>query len=276
MCVAGRGGGHGCGLFICMDLYIYSDESGTFDVRNNDYFIFGGLILLGKEERDIAIRKYAHVENMIRGGVQCKNELKASKMANSTKGKVYRSLKGLHRFAVIIHQKDLHPEVFHNKRHKQRYLDFAYKIALKKALEHLLKQKIITERVTNVYVFCDEHQTCTDAVYELREALLSEFKNGTFNSCYERFYEPIFKNLKGVHLSFCDSSVTHLIRAADVIANHFYHLALSEKRGMEAERNAFVIHLPSYLVSSYGDEVAKDVPFLSESEADRLLPMPSM
>ena len=33
---------------LVMNIYIYSDESGVFDKEHNDYFVFGGLILLGK------------------------------------------------------------------------------------------------------------------------------------------------------------------------------------------------------------------------------------
>lgn len=36
-----------------MNIYVYSDESGVFDKAHNDYFVFGGLILLGTEERDV-------------------------------------------------------------------------------------------------------------------------------------------------------------------------------------------------------------------------------
>ena len=49
-----------------MDLYIYADESGTFDKNHNEIFVFGGVIFLGKQARDIAIREYNHVERVIR------------------------------------------------------------------------------------------------------------------------------------------------------------------------------------------------------------------
>lgn len=35
-----------------MDLFIYSDESGVFDKIHNEIFVYGGLIFLGKEEKD--------------------------------------------------------------------------------------------------------------------------------------------------------------------------------------------------------------------------------
>ncbi len=34
-----------------MNIYVYSDESGVFDKEHNDCFVFGGLILLGTEDK---------------------------------------------------------------------------------------------------------------------------------------------------------------------------------------------------------------------------------
>ena len=34
---------------VIMNLYVYSDESGVFDCEHNDYFVFGGVILIGQE-----------------------------------------------------------------------------------------------------------------------------------------------------------------------------------------------------------------------------------
>ena len=50
-----------------MDLFIYSDESGVFDKEHNEIFVFGGLIFLGKEEKDNYARKYIAAENVLRG-----------------------------------------------------------------------------------------------------------------------------------------------------------------------------------------------------------------
>ena len=49
-----------------MNLYIYSDESGVFDKVHNDIYVYGGVLFLSKEEKDINVRKYKHVERVIR------------------------------------------------------------------------------------------------------------------------------------------------------------------------------------------------------------------
>ena len=234
-------------VFSFMDLYIYSDESGTFDYIHNDYFVFGGLICVGDDQKQIASRKYAGIEQTFRNAsekLKAMPELKAALLSRKCKNKIYRSLRYLRRFAVIIHQKELNKAIFENRKHKQRYLDFAYKIALKKCLERMIKDQIIDENVENIYVNVDEHTTCTDGIYELREALLNEFKNGTFNSNYQIFFEPVFRQLRDIKVDFCDSKKRTLVRAADIIANHFYCQALIGQGRIEPEENAFVLHMP--------------------------------
>ena len=49
-----------------MDIYVYSDESGVFDYKHNDIFVFGGILFYSKEQRDVCARKYIHVERIIR------------------------------------------------------------------------------------------------------------------------------------------------------------------------------------------------------------------
>ena len=39
-----------------MDIYVYSDESGVFDSAHNSWFVFGGVMFLSKDAKDIAAR----------------------------------------------------------------------------------------------------------------------------------------------------------------------------------------------------------------------------
>ena len=67
-------------------IYVYSDESGTFDYVHNDYFLFAGLIFFGQDEKEIGARKYSHVEKCIRGNQE--GELKGTTVSNKKKGKL--------------------------------------------------------------------------------------------------------------------------------------------------------------------------------------------
>ena len=200
-----------------MNLFIFSDESGTFDYINNDYFVYGGLIIIDTEQKIKSTNFYINAENSLNTNLI---ELKASLLNRKQKYSLYRSLNKEYKFGIVISQKELNKNIFEHKKHKQRYLDYAYKIGLRKALKNLIKNKIINpDEVEYMYVYVDEHNTATDGKYELKELLEKEFRIGTFNINYDIFFEPIFKNLKSLDLKYCDSKEIPLIRASDIIAN---------------------------------------------------------
>ena len=84
-----------------------------------------------------------------------------------------------------------------------------------------------TKSVDELMFHTDEHTTATNGRYELREALEQEFKFGTYNHNYMRFFPPIFPDIRSVNLDLCNSANKPLIRASDIIANRVYHLAVS-------------------------------------------------
>lgn len=133
------------------------------------------------------------------------------------------------KFGVIINQKNVLDRIFLNKKDKQRYLDYAYKIGLKKALQQLITAGVIDKNIDNIFVYNDEHSTATNGRYELREGLEQEFKLGTYNMQYNKFFPPLFETMKGIQLEFCDSRKVTLIRAADIVANRIYYMALNRK-----------------------------------------------
>ena len=132
------------------------------------------------------------------------------------------------------------------KKDKQRYLDYAYKIAVKRAFEHLIQIGVINpNEIERLYFYVDEHTTATNGKYELKEALEQEFKLGTYNYNYARYYEAIFKNMKEVTLEYCNSASKLLVRAADIVANKIFYFAKNEKRNkLKQLSNMYVIYLP--------------------------------
>ncbi len=227
-----------------MDLYIYSDESGVFDKAHNEIFVYGGLIFLGKREKDDCNRKYLTAEKAIRCGRYSQTvELKACRISNKEKGKWYRSLNQVIRFGIVINQKNVLDRIFLSKKDKQRYLDYAYKVGLKKTLQRLIKEeKIRADEIETVHIYNDEHNTATNGRYELREGLEQEFKLGTYNLRYDKFFPPVFENMKGIELLFCDSNKVTLIRAADIVANRIFYMALNRK--LESMEGIYLSTLP--------------------------------
>lgn len=229
-----------------MVLHIYSDESGVFDAVHQDYFVFGGVIFLSESEKELAARRYASIENTIRAhrpSYADGREIKASNLGKSWRSSLVRSMNPWLKFGVVMELKKLNPWVFSSKRSKQRYMDYAYKVGLKYALTEILKDKgISASAIQSIYVNCDEHSTATNGVYEMEEGLLSEFKYGTFNYSYDRFFEPLFPKIKNVKVKFCSSSSTTLVRPADILANHIYHSAIEGYRA--SSQNLYLKYLP--------------------------------
>lgn len=230
-----------------MNIFVYSDESGVFDKVHNDIFVFGGIVFLSKDDRDIMSRKYSAAERIIRSSskIPTSKELKAATITNSQKGKLYRSLNGCYKFAAIVEQKRVHDHIFVDKKTKQRYLDYVYKIAVKRLLEKLIQNSVFNpSAVENMYFFVDEHTTATNGCYELREGLEQEFRSGTFNWSYNTFYQPLFPQVKCVELKFCNSQSNTLVRAADIVANKVYYRAVTNDSFQNGENKLYVTYSP--------------------------------
>ena len=233
---------------IQMNIYIYSDESGVFDKNHNRYFVFGGLVFLSKESRDIFSRKYAAAEKIVRNraNMNAGDEAKACFLSIQDRGKLYRSTNQVIRFGVVINEINVYSNIFEDKKTKQRYLDYAFKIAVKRCFERLIDEgKINPKEVQNLYFWADEHTTATNGKYELKESLETEFKRGTYSQDYTSFHPPIFPYLNSVQLEFCDSKNKYLIRAADIVANRIYYLAGKEKFEDLRGENMYITYLPT-------------------------------
>ena len=211
-----------------VNIYVYGDESGTFDKAHNDWFVFGGLIFLSKEQRDVASRMYSRAEKAIRSQYPGAAELKATHLSNKHKGGLFRSTNGMIRYAIIIEQKKVHDGAFSHKKTSQRYLDYAYKVGLKRVFEKLMKEgTIVADEVKDIIVYFDQHLTATDGLYELREGMEQEFKHGTVNFRCNTFHKPIFPNMGSLELMYKDSRSSLLIRASDIVSNRAFNYARS-------------------------------------------------
>ena len=216
-----------------MDIYVYSDESGVFDVKHNDYYVYGGVMFLSKKDKDDENRKYIHLEKMLKKyNIDFKDkEIKANILKWKQKYKIMKSTNNVIKFGVVINQKIVNKDIFNHKKSKQRYLDYSYKIGLKKCFKELIDEGVIDKsKVENIYVFVDEHTTATNGKYELKEALLTEFKYGTFNYNYQKSFPPLFTNIKSLTVKYCASEKIPLIRLADVTANYIYSSIHNNKK----------------------------------------------
>lgn len=229
-----------------MNIFVYADESGVFDVIHNDYYVFAWILCIGTRKRDICSRKFSHAEKTLFKCEKYKDcdELKAVMLKPKHKMSIYRSTNSFCRGAVIIDQKKIHSKIFASKKSKQRYLDYAFKIGVKKHVQSLIKHgKLDISEKMNLYLVLDEHTTATDGKYELKESIHEEFKYGMFNYNYQCHFPPILPNLNDVEVRYVDSKKTLLVRAADIIANVTLHKTKSGKLA-DIESRQFTIYLP--------------------------------
>lgn len=160
-----------------MRLYVYANESGAFDKVHNDWFVYGGLVLVGHEAKTHAERRYIAMEREIIASsdkLHEGDEVKASRMTLRERKRVFRSIArpGCHQFAVIVDQKKCHANIFDSKRRKQRFLDYALKRGVKQGIiDALAIGNIPPSEVDGVRVVVDEHSTSTDGKYNLVESI---------------------------------------------------------------------------------------------------------
>lgn len=205
---------------------IYSDESGVFDKEHDDVFVFGGIILNATiDEVSKTASLYKEIEKTLRRKLAYKDieELKAVNLSFQDRRWVFSKLKPLYKFGAIIELPRVRDEMFINKKIKQRYQDFAYKLGVKNAFEAMLEAKLVNKYdELRFEFFVDEHHTATDGRYELHEALLQEFKDGTVNYNTMHYFPPLFPNTVSLNLHLADSKTNLLVRAADIVANRIY------------------------------------------------------
>lgn len=227
-----------------MDVYVFSDESGIFDYKSHEYFVYGGIIIIGKQEMDSLSRRYAALEKNLRKKSKYKNlpELKATFLDEKDRKRLLNVFKESYKFCAVIKQRKLDTaRIFKDAKSKQRYLDFAYKLALRRALEEMVARgTLLPEDSFRLIISEDNHHIATNALYSKEESIRTELKEGVYRSRFGLFYPPVFKNLESVEISLKDSTANSLIRGADIIANSVY---VSLVKGEDIPFSGELVHI---------------------------------
>lgn len=209
-----------------MDIYVFSDESGIFDYKSHEYFVYGGIIIIGKQEMDSLSRRYSALEKNLRKKSKYKNlsELKATYLEEKDRKRLLNIFNGTYKFCVVIKQRKLDTSrIFKDSKSKQRYLDFAYKLTLRRTLEEMVARgTLLPEDSFRLIISEDNHHIATNALFSKEESIHTELKEGVYRSRFGMFYPPVFRNLESVEISLKDSTTNSLIRGADIIANSVY------------------------------------------------------
>lgn len=211
-----------------MKIYVYADESGTFDQANNNLFVYGGIIVPGKEVKDDIERRYIAVERDVRRSSKvlgADDEAKANALTMRERKRLYQTIEASPccQFGVIVDQSRLRPNVFATKGSKQRYLDWALKMGLKAGILSMVGNGTAPkEKISKIAVFVDEHSSSTSGKYNLHDSINEEFRHGMYGS-QGMFHDPVFSpEFPEIPVNYLDSSKVTLIRAADITANWIY------------------------------------------------------
>jgi hypothetical protein len=204
------------------NIFIYIDDSGVFDLKNNKYFVYAGYIFFSTEEKQQAERIYSAAEKTIRKSLDYDQsiELKSFGLSSKHKSSLFRSMNKFSRFSNIVEIKRVKKEIQSHKKHKQRFLDYTIKRTIKAAiLEGANKNLFDISKKVAVRIYFDEHTTATSGLYEFKESIESELINGTFNWNFQTYYQPILIKGSCIDFKMMDSSKSTLIRASDIVAN---------------------------------------------------------
>lgn len=211
-----------------MKLYVYADESGVFDKAHDDLFVYGGVIVPASRRED-SIRQYLALERDIRAhshGQLDGVELKASFLSMKDRSRVFRLIPryGCWQLATIVNQARVLDSIYADKKTKQRFLDYALKLAIRHGVCSLLASGAMARsEVTAMSVVVDEHSTATNGRYNLEESINNEFRFGTYNMTWDQYYPSVFgSGFPPIPVSYVDSAKVPLVRAADVTANWIY------------------------------------------------------
>ena len=223
-----------------MEIYVYSDESGVFDVKHYDTFVFSGLVFTDISKRDSAARRLLSLEKKLRNKEVYKNtpELKAGKTSRKDRELLYTTVNTYDTFAVVINQDKLDAKhIFADKKSKQRYINYAYKCLMQYTMANLLNKKTIpkNEPIT-LNIVMDSRPATEEDTEDLRLAIIESLKYGSYDA-KGKFVKPIIQNLEDVTVQYKDSEATPLVRAADIVANKVFSVYRKDKLDSEYNDN---------------------------------------
>ncbi|MCF0237781.1 MAG: DUF3800 domain-containing protein [Sphaerochaetaceae bacterium] len=203
------------------NIYIYSDESGVFDNKHFEKFVYGGVIFTDKQNLELKSRKYLALERKLRNKKVYKQEpeLKAYKLESHDRKLLYSIFGDSIKFAVIINLNKLDSKsTFKDQKTRQMYLDFAFCYGIKAVFEKLIgRGTLFGADDTQLFFYADEHPTANSEKLSLKEMLEKVLKFDT-----GKYLQPLFPKLSKLEVKYCNSENTTLIRSADIIANHIY------------------------------------------------------
>lgn len=223
-------------------VYFFFDDSGIFHSSNpSGYFVYAGYIFFSKSEKDSARRQYQSLNKKIRSSLHRQDELKACSLRNTHRRALLNVLKKYERLALVVTLHNVHSHIIEDKYARVRYKDFILKQLIKEKVKLLIAQgKLDPNLDTQLIINIDEQSNASSGIYDLKTAIIEEFRHGISNWNYNAFMPPIFTGELLVDIKYCHSDHEYLIQAADILANYIHH---QSKNNLPIKK-IFTLHFP--------------------------------
>lgn len=228
------------------DIFIYVDDTGVLHKNSNDnFFVYAGLVFIGKEQKNLIKKRYKRLEDKIKNNNPnlYQDEMKGSNLKNKHKRSLYSVFKNEYTFVVEAKISNIHDNILNDKKSIQRFKDYMIVRIIKKSLIELIESSKITKNdKINLSIFVDEQNTATNGIYNLNESIKEELFIGKHKTG-GGFRKPCFKTIGNVNLKYANSKYNILIRASDLLANKKYGYK-KKNQDKKLRDNHFYIKLP--------------------------------
>ncbi|MBO1308673.1 DUF3800 domain-containing protein [Enterococcus sp. 669A] len=228
------------------EVFLFFDDSGVLHKNApNRFFIYAGLIFVGKDAKENAKRRYCGVVKRIKSNKNLEGELKASLLKPSDKYDLYRVLKDEQSMGLTVDISKVHQSILKEKNSIHRFKDYALKRLVKAKMEELIAKGLLdANEDVRINICVDEQATATNGYYNFRDSVYEELKNGIINYNYETFHQPIFFGNVEISVSYCDSKHNYLVQASDILANRLWTSFKINQPSMRNIPNHLCLKLP--------------------------------
>lgn len=225
---------------------IYLDDSGVLDKNHPvPHFVYAGYVFLSVEEREHAKRRYIDVVRLLKKISGRKDELKAATISNKSKRKLYSVMNPFRSVAAHVKTDKVYDSILSDKRSIHRYKDYVIKMLVKRTLEQLLSENIISaDEDIKLDLNIDEQPVSTDGYYGLQDSIYEELKNGITNWDYGTTRPPLFNKGVEVNVKYFVSDHNYLGQAADIIANRMWVSYCQNNLKLRQRKNHFLLPFP--------------------------------
>lgn len=217
-------------------IYINMDDSGVLHY-NEEYCIYGGVVFVGAENREIFIRKYKSSIRQIKCCYcqsdisRCKHkcpEIKDTNIHVKHKRWLFNLIKQNFTYALIISNQKIRDDIMDNKKSRGRFRDYAQKRMIKDIVQTLISKNVIKPyKPVKLIIRIDQQGTSTDTGRNFGIDIYNELINGTYNYNYNLIYKPVLSSKLEIDLKYVLSHKHECIQASDIVAGETRRIMIS-------------------------------------------------